>query len=68
MSEAISEPVTATGGLGTFERYLSIWVALSMADGIAVGKLLPGTSSTRPSFSPPRPAPHALLVPVARAE
>jgi ACR3 family arsenite transporter len=29
------------GGLGTFERYLSLWVALCMAAGIALGKLLP---------------------------
>jgi ACR3 family arsenite transporter len=32
----------ATGGLGTFERYLSLWVALCMAAGIGLGKLLPG--------------------------
>ena len=31
----------ATGGLGTFERYLSLWVALCMAAGIGLGKLLP---------------------------
>ena len=31
-----------SGGLGTFERYLSLWVALCMAAGIALGKLLPG--------------------------
>ena len=29
------------GGLGTFERYLSVWVALCMAAGIGLGKLLP---------------------------
>jgi len=27
--------------MGTFERYLSLWVALCMAAGLAVGKLLP---------------------------
>ncbi len=32
----------ASGGLGTFERYLSIWVALCMLAGVAFGKLLPG--------------------------
>ena len=31
----------ASGGLGTFERYLSVWVALCMAAGIGAGKLLP---------------------------
>jgi len=30
------------GGLGTFERYLPVWVALCMAAGIGLGKLLPG--------------------------
>ena len=36
------KPVPASGGLGTFERYLSVWVALCMAAGIGLGKLLPG--------------------------
>lgn len=31
----------APGGLGLFERYLSLWVALCMGAGIALGKLLP---------------------------
>ncbi|WP_017932647.1 ACR3 family arsenite efflux transporter [Robiginitomaculum antarcticum] len=31
--------------MGIFERYLSIWVALSIAGGIALGKLLPGVFS-----------------------
>ncbi len=31
----------AGGGLGVFERYLSLWVALCMAAGVAVGKLAP---------------------------
>jgi ACR3 family arsenite transporter len=35
-------PVDTSGGLGTFERYLSVWVALCMAAGIGLGKLLPG--------------------------
>ena len=29
-------------GLGAFERYLSLWVAASMAVGVALGKALPG--------------------------
>lgn len=28
--------------LGTFERYLSVWVALCMAAGVGLGRLLPG--------------------------
>ena len=30
-----------TGGLGRFERYLSVWVALCMAAGVLLGKALP---------------------------
>ncbi len=43
MAEAtIMKPAQSGGGLGTFERYLSVWVALCMAAGIGLGKLLPG--------------------------
>ena len=36
------------GGLGRFERYLSIWVALCMAAGVLLGKALPaGVSALR---------------------
>ncbi len=42
VSEAAAvEPARGSRGLGTFERYLSVWVALCMAAGIALGKLLP---------------------------
>ena len=42
MAEAITiKPVQAGGGLGTFERYFSVWVALCMVAGIGLGKLLP---------------------------
>jgi hypothetical protein len=36
-----AKPVQTGGGLGTFERYLSVWVALCMAAGIGLGILLP---------------------------
>jgi ACR3 family arsenite transporter len=42
MSQVITQPARASGGLGTFERYLSLWVALCMAAGILLGKILPG--------------------------
>ena len=43
MAEAIAiKPDQASSGLGTFERYLSLWVALCMAVGIVLGRLLPG--------------------------
>ena len=41
MSQIVEEPVKASGGLGTFERYLSVWVALCMAAGVVLGKLVP---------------------------
>lgn len=37
----IDPPVKAGHRLGFFERYLSLWVALCMAIGLALGKLLP---------------------------
>ena len=43
MAEVIAmKPAQSGGGLGTFERYLSVWVGLCMIAGIALGKLLPG--------------------------
>ena len=42
--------VQANGGLGTFERYLSVWVALCMGAGIAIGKLAP--AGKIPEFLP----------------
>jgi arsenite transporter len=39
--QAVVQPVKASGGLGTFERYLSVWVALCMLVGIVIGKALP---------------------------
>lgn len=46
MTEALaSKSAPASGGLGTFERYLSVWVALCMAAGIGLGKLLPSAAA-----------------------
>jgi len=43
MAEAITiKPAETGGGLGIFERYLSVWVALCMALGIGIGNLMPG--------------------------
>jgi arsenite transporter len=48
MAEAIAiNPAKASGGFGTFERYLSVWVALCMVTGIGLGKLLPGAITGR---------------------
>jgi ACR3 family arsenite transporter len=42
MGEMGVKAAQAGGGLGLFERYLSVWVGLCMVAGIAIGKLLPG--------------------------
>ena len=36
----------APGGMGTFERWLSLWVALAMGVGLLLGNLLPGVFQT----------------------
>ncbi|MFB9774102.1 ACR3 family arsenite efflux transporter [Sphingomonas yabuuchiae] len=38
----VAGPAPARPGIGTFERYLTIWVALCIVAGIALGHLLPG--------------------------
>jgi len=57
--------VTETGrrhaapALGTFERYLTVWVALCIVAGIVLGRLLSACAVTRRRFSSgckPRPA------------
>jgi arsenite transporter len=40
----------AEGGLGTFERLLSLWVALAIVVGIAVGQLLPAVPEVLSRF------------------
>ncbi len=46
MSQTITEPAAATSsGLGTFERYLSLWVGLCMAAGVLLGKLAPSATA-----------------------
>ena len=39
-----------SGGLGVFERYLSVWVALCMLAGVGVGKLVPESVQLLRSF------------------
>jgi ACR3 family arsenite transporter len=42
MAETVAaKPAQASAGLGKFERYLSLWVALCMVAGIGSGKFLP---------------------------
>ncbi len=43
---AAEQPATEppTGGMGFFERYLTVWVVLCIVGGIALGKLAPGVA------------------------
>jgi ACR3 family arsenite transporter len=42
MTWSVRSMKPATSPLGIFERYLSVWVALAIAAGVALGNLLPG--------------------------
>jgi len=42
MSDSPTAPQSAPAGMGLFERWLSLWVALAMAAGLALGTLAPG--------------------------
>ena len=46
MTLSSSKPAPAPGGLGLFEKWLSLWVALAMAAGLALGELAPGLFQT----------------------
>ena len=37
---------SAEGGMGFFERYLTVWVILCIIAGIALGKIAPGIAET----------------------
>jgi ACR3 family arsenite transporter len=41
VNQAVAQPVQTGGGLRTFERYLSVWVALCMFAGVVIGKIMP---------------------------
>ena len=42
MTAAVQESSTPRPAMGVFERYLSVWVALCIVAGIALGHLMPG--------------------------
>ena len=42
MSDAATATPAAPSGMGTFERYLTLWVALCIVAGIALGRMVPG--------------------------
>ena len=42
MSEAATIETAPAAGIGTFEKWLSLWVAACIATGVLLGNLLPG--------------------------
>jgi arsenite transporter len=42
VSEVAAATPAAPSGMGTFERYLTLWVALCIVAGIALGRMVPG--------------------------
>jgi len=51
---------TENSGMGLFERYLSLWVILCIAAGIALGKMAPDFTTTLNDFSI-----HQVSIPIA---
>lgn len=43
MTQTIEDPAPAASPLGTFERYLSLWVLLAILGGLALGLIAPDT-------------------------
>ena len=46
MTSKPTNPESAGKGLGTFERYLTLWVVLCIVVGIALGRFAPGLATT----------------------
>ena len=42
MNQVGTKAQDAPGGIGVFEKWLSLWVALCIAAGLALGNLVPG--------------------------
>lgn len=63
MSERVLDRPASGGGLGFFERYLTLWVALCIVVGVALGQLLPIIPETLARFEYARVSiPVALLI------
>lgn len=50
MTDAIEQKAMTDSGLGTFERLLSVWVALAIAAGLMLGNLIPGVFDRLASY------------------
>lgn len=49
-SEQLSQDPSAAEGMGPFERFLSLWVALAIVAGILLGQFVPGIPETLSRF------------------
>ena len=49
-AEALAREAAPAVGIGTFEKWLSLWVAVCIVAGVALGKLLPGLFATLAAF------------------
>jgi arsenite transporter len=54
-----------TGGIGLFERYLTLWVLLCIAAGIALGRLAPGLAATLDRMSITVDGAPVISIPIA---
>ena len=50
MTDARQPPAPAPAGIGLFEKWLSVWVALCIVAGLALGNLIPGAFETLASW------------------
>ena len=50
MTQTIATPAPGASPLGTFERYLSLWVALAILAGLALGLFAPGVVGALAGF------------------
>ena len=50
MTQTNATPAPAASPLGTFERYLSLWVALAILAGLALGLVAPGVAGALAGF------------------
>ncbi|MCX7842240.1 MAG: ACR3 family arsenite efflux transporter [Clostridia bacterium] len=50
MNKRNSETLKQTGGIGFFEKYLTVWVALCIVAGVALGQLVPAFPRTLSRF------------------
>jgi arsenite transporter len=50
MSDATAHASNRAGGLGVFGRYLTVWVAVAIVAGVAIGQLVPAVPDTLARF------------------